>query len=153
MASAPNNGAATADGQASKSSRAPPSGGGFTLRTQAQTREKKNWLINLLYVRQEFKDCLELVEEQLRESNGMCEYAIYVKALLRRQEGLVQESLRLFQAATCINPRNVHNLKQVGRSLYLLGKHRAAIEVYDEAQRLSPDDWRYGTTRVCATCT
>jgi len=140
MASAPNNGAAIADGQVSKSSRAPPPGS-FALRSQAQTREKKNWLINHLYVRQELKECLEVVEEQLRESNGMCEYAIYVKALIRRQEGQVQESLQLFQAATCINPRNVHNLKQVGRSLYLLGKHRAAIEVYDEAQRLSPDDW------------
>ena len=94
-----------------------------------ETREKKNWLINLLYVRQEYRDCMEIIEEQLRESNGMCEYAIYVKALIKRQEGQVQESLQLFQAATCINPLNVYNLKQVGRSLYLLGKHRAAIEV------------------------
>mmetsp|Transcript_2780 Transcript_2780/g.7462 ORF Transcript_2780/g.7462 Transcript_2780/m.7462 type:complete len:425 (-) Transcript_2780:255-1529(-) len=108
---------------------------------QQKTREKKNWLINLLYVRQEFKDCMEIIEEQLRESNGMCEYAIYVKALIKRQEGQVQESLQLFQAATCINPHNVYNLKQVGRSLYLLGKHRAAIEVYDEAQKVAPDDW------------
>merc|ERR1719261_1181593 len=82
-----------------------------------------------------------VIEEQLKESNGMCEYAIYVKALIKRQEGQVQESLQLFQAATCINPHNVYNLKQVGRSLYLLGKHRAAIEVYDEAQKVSPDDW------------
>jgi len=109
--------------------------------TKPVAREKKNWLINLLYVRQEFKECMEIVEEQLRESNGMCEYAIYVKALIKRQEGQVQESLQLFQAATCINPHNVYNLKQVGRSLYLLGKHRAAIEVYDEAQNVSPDDW------------
>lgn len=29
---------------------------------------------------------------------------------------------------------------QVGRSLYLLGKHRAAIEVYDEALKLHGDD-------------
>merc|ERR1712100_554141 len=34
-----------------------------------------------------------------------------------------------------------YNLKQVGRSLYLLGKHRVAIEVYDEAQKVAPDDW------------
>jgi len=113
-----------------------PGGGG-----KLQAREKRNWLINLLYVRQEFKECMEVIEEQLRESNGMCEYAIYVKALIKRQEGQVQESLQLFQAATCINPHNVYNLKQVGRSLYLLGKHRAAIEVYDEAQKVSPDDW------------
>lgn len=113
-------------------------------------RERKNWLINLLYVRQEFKEASEIIEEQLRESNGMCEYAIYVKALIKRQEGKVQESLSLFQAATCINPHNVYNLKQVGRSLYLLGKHRAAIEVYDEAQKQSPDDWEiWHNTGLC----
>jgi len=50
-------------------------------------------------------------------------------------------SLTLFQAATCLNPQNVFNLKQVGRSLYLLGRHRAANDVYDEAQKLAPDDW------------
>lgn len=32
--------------------------------------------------------------------------------------------------------------KQVGRSLALLGKHRQAVEVYDEAQKLTGDqDW------------
>jgi Bardet-Biedl syndrome 4 protein len=29
----------------------------------------------------------------------------------------------------------------VGRSLYLLGKHRAAIEVYEEAQKIAKHDW------------
>ena len=33
------------------------------------------------------------------------------------------------------------NLKQVGRSLYLLGKHKAALDVYEEAQRIGIDDW------------
>jgi tetratricopeptide (TPR) repeat protein len=30
---------------------------------------------------------------------------------------------------------------KVGRSLYLLGKHRAAIEVYEEAQKIAKHDW------------
>lgn len=30
---------------------------------------------------------------------------------------------------------------QVGRSLYLLGKHKAAIDVYEEAQKISAPDW------------
>ena len=29
----------------------------------------------------------------------------------------------------------------MGRSLYLLGKYKAAIDVYDEAQRLGVDEW------------
>ena len=40
-----------------------------------------------------------------------------------------------------LNPHNVANLKQVGRSLYLLGKHKAAVDVYDEAQRIGVEDW------------
>lgn len=95
--------------------------------------ERQNWLVHMLYVRQEFDACLKVVEEALRESQGMSEYPIYIKALIKRQRGEIQESLQLFQAATCLNPRNVCNLKQVGRSLYLLGRHKAAIDVYDEA--------------------
>jgi acyl-CoA synthetase (AMP-forming)/AMP-acid ligase II len=44
--------------------------------------------------------------------------------------------LTTFQAALCLNPTNVNNLKQVGRSLYLLGKHNTALEVFDEAEKL-----------------
>lgn len=54
-----------------------------------------------------------------------------------RAEGRIQESLTLFQAATCLNPQNPANLKQVGRCLFLLGKHKSALEVYDEVQNVS----------------
>ena len=53
----------------------------------------------------------------------------------------MQDSLTLFQAATALNPANVENLKQVARSLYLLGRHKQAVEIYDEALRLRPEDW------------
>ena len=104
-------------------------------------RERRNWAIHLLYIRQEFDECLEMIEQQLKACHGLCEYPLYVKALIKRQQGQIQESLQLFQAATCLNPHNVCNLKQVGRSLYLLGKHKAAIDVYEEAQRIGIEDW------------
>eukprot|EP00397_Hematodinium_sp_SG-2012_P028840 GEMP01030404.1.p1 GENE.GEMP01030404.1~~GEMP01030404.1.p1 ORF type:complete len:400 (+),score=64.75 GEMP01030404.1:35-1234(+) len=104
-------------------------------------RDRRNWWANVLYVRHEFQECSELIEDILLESNGLCEFAIYLKAMIKRQLGRIQESLDLFQAAACINPRNIHNIKQVGRSLYLLGKHRAAIAVYDDAHKFKPDDW------------
>ena len=107
----------------------------------ASIRERRNWLIHLLYVRQEYAECMSLVEEQLREAGGLCEYALYVKALMKRAEGELHESLALFQAATMISPQNVSNLKQVGRALFLLGKHKAAIDIYDEAIKYSIADW------------
>ena len=81
-----------------------------------------------------------MIETVLGEFNGMCEYPIYIKALIRRQQGQIQESLQLFQAATALNPHNVANLKQVGRSLYLLGKHKAGRSVHH-----SPFTTRPGT--------
>eukprot|EP00735_Rhodelphis_limneticus_P006966 TRINITY_DN19443_c0_g1::TRINITY_DN19443_c0_g1_i1::g.17063::m.17063 TRINITY_DN19443_c0_g1::TRINITY_DN19443_c0_g1_i1::g.17063 ORF type:complete len:409 (+),score=37.38,sp/Q96RK4/BBS4_HUMAN/53.54/6e-136,TPR_11/PF13414.1/3,TPR_11/PF13414.1/1.1e-12,TPR_11/PF13414.1/1.3e-09,TPR_11/PF13414.1/2.2e-08,TPR_11/PF13414.1/8e-12,TPR_11/PF13414.1/0.00013,TPR_11/PF13414.1/0.05,TPR_2/PF07719.12/1.2e+03,TPR_2/PF07719.12/0.28,TPR_2/PF07719.12/0.00044,TPR_2/PF07719.12/1e-05,TPR_2/PF07719.12/5.6e-05,TPR_2/PF07719.12 len=104
-------------------------------------RERKNWLIHMLYVRHDYEECTKLIDDVLKECDGLCEYPIYVKALIKRQEGKIQESLQLFQAATTLNPRNVDNIKQVGRSLYLLGRHKNAIDVYEEAQKLAPEDW------------
>lgn len=104
-------------------------------------RERRNWLINHLFVRHEFTECLALIEEQLKDANGLCEFALYIKGLIKRYNGELQESLALFQAATMISPQNVANLKQVGRGLYLLGKHKAAIDIYEEAKHYNEDDW------------
>mmetsp|Transcript_19620 Transcript_19620/g.66758 ORF Transcript_19620/g.66758 Transcript_19620/m.66758 type:complete len:407 (+) Transcript_19620:25-1245(+) len=104
-------------------------------------RERLNHHIHSLYVRQDFEDCLTQIEVALEQCDNACEYPLYVKALIKRQQGQIQESLQLFQAATALNPHNIANLKQVGRSLYLLGKHKAAIDVYEEAQRIGMDDW------------
>ncbi len=100
-----------------------------------------NARIHQLYVRAEYDACLALIDDALRRANGADEYPIYVKALILRQQGRIAESLHLFQAATALNPTNLANLKQVGRSLYLLGRHRAAIDVYLEAQSIGVDDW------------
>ncbi|NXJ78995.1 BBS4 protein, partial [Trogon melanurus] len=82
-----------------------------------------------------------VIKEQLQESHGLCEYAVYVQALIFRLEGKIQESLELFQTCSILNPRSADNLKQVARSLFLLGKHKAAIEVYNEAAKLDEKDW------------
>ncbi len=81
------------------------------------TFNNRNWLIHQLYIRGEFSECLKIIEIQLQETQGQSEYPIYIKALIRRHEGKIVESLQLFQAATILNPHNVQNLKQVGRSL------------------------------------
>jgi len=104
-------------------------------------RERQNWLIHMQYTRQDYTACLATIEAQLKECRGMSEYPIYVKALIKRQQGEINESLQLFQAATCLNPHNIANLKQVGRSLYLLARHKAALDVYEEALRIGVEDW------------
>ncbi|KAL1512318.1 hypothetical protein AB1Y20_005580 [Prymnesium parvum] len=112
-----------------------PKKGGVAL------REKLNWLIHMQYVRQDYEVCLKTIEAHLKECRGLSEYPLYVKAMIKRQRGEIVESLQLFQAATCLNPHNTANLKQVGRSLYLLGRHKAALDVYEEALKLGSEDW------------
>eukprot|EP00758_Cryptobia_borreli_P003134 Tbor_TRINITY_DN3550_c0_g1::TRINITY_DN3550_c0_g1_i1::g.2861::m.2861/K16531/BBS4; Bardet-Biedl syndrome 4 protein len=102
-------------------------------------RERRNWLIHLLYVRHDFKECLAIIEEQLKESQGMCEYALLAKALICRGNGELQESLALFQAAAMISPMNINNLKQVGRGLFLLGRYKQAIDIFNDTS--DDSDW------------
>ncbi|XP_055790834.1 Bardet-Biedl syndrome 4 protein isoform X1 [Salvelinus fontinalis] len=103
--------------------------------------ERRNWLIHLHYIRKDYEICKSIIKEQLHETGGMCEYAIYVQALILRLEGKIQQSLDLFQSCAILNPGSSDNLKQVARSLFLLGKHKAAIEVYNEASQLNEKDW------------
>jgi Bardet-Biedl syndrome 4 protein len=103
-------------------------------------REKLNALIHASYTRKDFHGCLKKIDEQLRACNGQSEYPLYIKALIQRHQGRIEESLAAFQAALCLNPTNVSNLKQVGRSLYLLGRHKQALEAFDEAEQLDPED-------------
>eukprot|EP00878_Enallax_costatus_P028947 GHUV01031314.1.p1 GENE.GHUV01031314.1~~GHUV01031314.1.p1 ORF type:complete len:184 (+),score=34.44 GHUV01031314.1:96-647(+) len=131
---------------------------GFACSNSYQTArvpmERQNYLIHQLYVRQQYEECVNLIGQVLAETDERSEYALYVKALIERQQGKIQDSLKLFQQATALNPHNIANLKQVGRSWYLLGKHRAAAEVYDEAIKLDSQDWELWFNKgMCAVQT
>ena len=48
-------------------------------------RERQNWRIFSAFARQEYTECLQIIEEQLQDCDGMAEYPIYVKG---KQEAL-----------------------------------------------------------------
>lgn len=101
-------------------------------------RDKKNWLIHLLFLRQDYVECMKLIDELSPPS----EYALYAKALIKRYRGELHESLALFQQVAMLHRQSVTNLKQVGRALYLLGRHKTAADIYEEAKKLNAsDDW------------
>ncbi|XP_061450896.1 Bardet-Biedl syndrome 4 protein isoform X2 [Rhineura floridana] len=108
---------------------------------ELRSLENRNWLIHLYYIRKDYDSCKIAIKEQLQETHGMCEYAVYVQALIFRLEGKIHESLELFQTCAILSPRSADNLKQVARSLFLLGKHKAAIEVYNDAAQHNEKDW------------
>jgi hypothetical protein len=49
------------------------------MTASSTVRERRNWWIHLLYVRQEYDECLRVIEEVLRACNGLAEYPLYVK--------------------------------------------------------------------------
>ena len=61
--------------------------------------------------------------------------------MILRRQGKIQDSLQLFQQTTSLNPSSIENMKQVARSLYLLGKQEAAIEIYNSAKQPGAEDW------------
>lgn len=117
--------------------------------------DRRNWYLYHLFARQEYARCRSGIEAQLRETGGTCEYALYLKALLKRNEGKLKESLLLLQAAVLVNPLSISNRKQLGRALLLVGQFREAIEAFEAANvRLlvisAPEDWEaYYCIGVC----
>ncbi|KAL2725763.1 Bardet-Biedl syndrome 4 protein [Vespula maculifrons] len=104
--------------------------------------EIRNWLLHRHYTRREYRICKILIEEELTKSNGHNEYANYLKGLILRKEGKVQDSLDSFQAAYKVNSSNVNNVKQIAKSLLMMGSHKRAVEAYLEADKTTVlPDW------------
>jgi Bardet-Biedl syndrome 4 protein len=74
-------------------------------------KEKLNWLIHVLFMRQEYDECLRIIEDMLHESKGRSEYALYAKALILRVKGEIHESLALFKKCHMLNPTYLDYLK------------------------------------------
>ncbi|KAK3927069.1 Bardet-Biedl syndrome 4 protein-like protein [Frankliniella fusca] len=104
--------------------------------------EGRNWLIHRHFTRKEFGICKILIQEELERTRGKQEFANYIQGLILRHEGKIQESLECFQICHSLHPKNVDYIKQVARSLFLLGLHNLALEAYLDAQQISEvPDW------------
>lgn len=109
-------------------------------------REKSNWLVHILFIRQEYAECMKFLDELIQDSEDSegekSEYALYLKALILRIKGNIHESLELFKKCHLLDPKNVEYIKQFGRSLYLLGRHKQAIEMFDDCLGIDEsNDW------------
>ncbi|EGI67449.1 Bardet-Biedl syndrome 4 protein-like protein [Acromyrmex echinatior] len=103
--------------------------------------ESRNWLLHRHYTRHEYSACKLLIEQELMKSNGH-EYANYLKGLILRKEGRIQDSLDCFQIAYNVNSTNIDNVKQIAKSLLIMGSHKRAIDAYAEAEKISIlPDW------------
>ncbi|KAH7816568.1 putative BBS4 protein [Monocercomonoides exilis] len=102
----------------------------------------KNQEIHQYFVTRNYKACMSTIEQQLKKYDNNSEYALYVKGLILRQQGKVQESLTVFQTVADLNPVSIDNIKQVAKTYMLLGRYKEAVDNFDEALSLTQDpDW------------
>ena len=57
---------------------------------------------------------------------------MYIKALVKRSRGEVNESLEILRKLYNFNENNLQSMKEIGKSLSLLGKYKMAIDIYNE---------------------
>jgi Bardet-Biedl syndrome 4 protein len=104
--------------------------------SENSTIEKYNWLLHIMYGRGDYDRTQQFIRLQSYKSA----YMTYVQALIYREEGRINEALEYFQICFRENPC-VINIKQVGKSLALLGRYRLAIDAYKEALTHTTNDW------------
>ena len=98
--------------------------------------DKYNWLLHVMYGRGEYERIQQFIRLQTHKNS----YMTYVQALVHRQEGRIADALDLFHRCVVENP-SLMNIKQVAKTLALLGRYRAAIDAYKEALTRTNNDW------------
>jgi Bardet-Biedl syndrome 4 protein len=104
--------------------------------SDTSTIDKYNWLLHIMYGRGECDSIQHFIRLQPHKNA----YMTYIQALVYRQEGRINEALDYFQKCVVENPSLI-NIKQVAKSLALLGRYRLAIEAYKEALTHTTNDW------------
>ena len=98
--------------------------------------DKYNWLLHVMYARGEYERMINFIRIQTYKNT----YMTYVEGLVHRQQGRINEALDYFQNCARDEPSLIH-IKQVAKSLVLLGRYRPAIDAYKQALTLTTNDW------------
>ena len=107
--------------------------------------DKYNWLLHVMYARGESDRLQQFIRSQTRKNA----YMTYVQGLVLRQEGRIVEALEYFQRCVVEYP-TLTNIKQVAKTLALLGRYRVAIDAYKEALARTNSDWEiYHNLGLC----
>ncbi|XP_065719380.2 BBSome complex member BBS4 homolog isoform X2 [Drosophila suzukii] len=95
-----------------------------------------DWLLHIYFTRREFTRCRRLIERELNRHLNP-EYLYFVQGLIDREEGNHIEALRHLQKSVELNPRNIESYKEIGRTLYIMGRFNQALGVFREAEQRS----------------
>ncbi|KAJ3257852.1 Bardet-Biedl syndrome 4 protein [Borealophlyctis nickersoniae] len=85
-----------------------------------------------------------LIEKLIQSGGYGLEYCLYVKAqiLLTQPTPNIPTSLSLFQKSVTMNPGRAQSLMGVAKCLMVMGRHKAAVEVYRQMAKVVGSDWK-----------
>uniref|UniRef100_A0A1I8Q8A9 Uncharacterized protein n=1 Tax=Stomoxys calcitrans TaxID=35570 RepID=A0A1I8Q8A9_STOCA len=95
-----------------------------------------DWLLHIYFARRDFARCKRLIERELyRHLNP--EYLYFVKGLMDREEGNNIEALRNLQKAMDLNGKNIEIYKEIGKTLFIMGRYNQSLAIFRDAEELS----------------
>jgi Bardet-Biedl syndrome 4 protein len=110
--------------------------------TCVNQKDSVNWMIYQLFLKKNYDECLETINKYSVDKDGIeSQFSIYLRALIKRYKGEVNESLNLLRKCYNLNDSSISVMKEIGKSLLLLGKFKMSIEIYDEILSRNEDDW------------
>uniref|UniRef100_A0A1B0FKH8 Uncharacterized protein n=1 Tax=Glossina morsitans morsitans TaxID=37546 RepID=A0A1B0FKH8_GLOMM len=95
-----------------------------------------DWLLHIYYSRRDFKRCKRLIDRELYKHLN-AEYLYFVKGLIDREEGNNIEALRYLQKALELNSKNIETYKEIGKTLFMMGRYNQSLDTFREAEDLS----------------
>ncbi|XP_078189712.1 BBSome complex member BBS4 isoform X9 [Callithrix jacchus] len=107
--------------------------------------EKQNWLIHLHYIRKDYEACKAVIKEQLQETQGLCEYAIYVQDFFWENIKLPSKSIMKQLNSTRkigFSPENTELLTTLGLLYLQLGIYQKAFEHLGNALTYDPTNYK-----------
>uniref|UniRef100_A0A1B0A7I1 Uncharacterized protein n=1 Tax=Glossina pallidipes TaxID=7398 RepID=A0A1B0A7I1_GLOPL len=95
-----------------------------------------DWLLHIYYSRRDFVRCKRLIDRELYKHLN-AEYLYFVKGLIDREEGNNIEALRYLQKALELNSKNIETYKEIGKTLFMMGRYNQSLDTFREAEDLS----------------
>ncbi|KAK6018171.1 tetratricopeptide repeat protein, partial [Ostertagia ostertagi] len=76
----------------------------------------------------------------LEQCSNQSEYAFYMRGVIARIEGELEEALSWFNKALAISANAPTYLVNIGRVYFLMGNHTLAVEYLEKAVKANPND-------------
>ncbi len=107
----------------------------------SNNKDRLNWLSYLHFLREEFSVSTDILNKTHSKEVTDSEFSLFIKGLIKRQDGELEKSTDLLKKCYNYNINDIALLKEIGKNLFLTGKYKLAIDIYDEAIEAFPQDW------------